>query len=382
MKKLVLSMMSGTSLDGIDILFGEIEGSQTSTKVNVLHTKTYAYDPKLMEKIKDAISQKKSTSKLICSLNIELAKAYSKCVFAFCKEFEIDMNQIDFLASHGQTIYHIPKDEEDFVQSSLQLGDGSVLANLIKIPVVSNFRTADIALGGHGAPLVPYANYVLFSDKNKSRILQNIGGIANLTYLRKGASLDDVIAFDNGPGNMMIDYAMQKLYQRDYDEDGKVAKQGYLIKAMFDEIIAHPYFHQKPPKTTGRETFGKEYCDQLLNKYKAFDNADIITTLTHISAYAIGKSYEWYCKDYQLNDEIILSGGGAYNQTLVDLIAFYSQRSNVYLLEDFGYSSNYYEALAFMVLANETLEGKPSNVPSATGASDYVILGQISPVRR
>ncbi|HKL47184.1 MAG TPA: anhydro-N-acetylmuramic acid kinase, partial [Candidatus Izemoplasmatales bacterium] len=164
MKRYGLSMMSGTSLDGIDILFGEIEGSYTKTKVNVIHTKTYAYDDKLMTKIKNAIRQKENTSKRLCSLNHELAVAYSECVFDFCKTYKIEMNQIDFIANHGQTIYHIPEDEDGYMKSSLQLGDGCVLANLTNIQVVSNFRTADIAQGGQGAPLVAYANFVLFKD--------------------------------------------------------------------------------------------------------------------------------------------------------------------------------------------------------------------------
>lgn len=382
MKKIALSMMSGTSLDGIDVLLGEIEGHGESTRLKVLHTKTYTYDDKLLVKIKEAIDLKTSTSKSLCSLNFELAQAYSQCVFAFCDEFNIDMKKIDFLASHGQTIYHITETDDDYLQSSLQLGDGSVLANLTGIPVVSNFRMADIARGGHGAPLVPYANYILFSSEKQNRILQNIGGIANLTYLKKGASLDDVIAFDNGPGNMMIDYAMQRLYQKDYDANGDVAKSANLIKAMFEDVINQPYFHQSPPKTTGRELFGKTYCDELLKRYASFDKADIICTLTHITAFSIADSYLKFCDGFDLNDPIIISGGGAHNNTLIELIAFYSGSTSVYCLEEFGYDSDYLETLAFMILGNETLLGNPSNVPSATGAADYVVLGQISPVRR
>ncbi len=382
MKKLAISMMSGTSLDGIDIIFGEVEGSKTSTKVKILHAKTYPYDKELLKKIEKAISLNHSTSKLLCSLNFELAEAYSKCVFTFCENFDIDLSLIDFIANHGQTIYHISENEDSYSMSSLQLGDGSVLANLTKTPVVSNFRVADIAQGGNGAPLVPYANYVLFRSKEKTRILQNIGGISNLTYLKKNCNLNDVIAFDNGPGNMMIDYAMQSLFNKRYDEDGSTAKSGFLINEMFDEIVKHPYFNKLPPKSTGRELFGKDYCDYLLKKYHDFDKEDIVCTLTHVTAYTIVKSYQMFLESYTPENEIIITGGGSKNQTLLDLIAYYSKSNNLYILEDYGYDSDYFEALAFMILANETLLGNTSNVPKATGANDHVILGQISSVRR
>jgi len=268
------------------------------------------------------------------------------------------------------------------MKSSLQLCDGCVLANLTNIQVVSNFRTADIAQGGQGAPLVAYANFVLFKDDHKNRMLQNIGGIANLTYIRQGSVLEDVIAFDNGPGNMMIDYAMQKLFNKPYDMNGDVAQSGYLIQALFDEIIQHPYFSKVPPKTTGREVFGQAYCDNLIEKYKQAKSADIICTLTHVTAYTIATSYAHFCENYQSTDEIILCGGGARNRTLVDLIRHYTQASSVKTIEAYGYDGDYYEALAFLILANETLQGQPSNIPSATGAKKQTILGQISPVRR
>ena len=382
MTKIALSMMSGTSLDGIDIICGVIQGNHTSTRVKILHAKTYAYQPKLMEKIKDAIRQKHSTSKHLCSLNFELAKAYSKCVFDFCRDYKIDMKTIDFIASHGQTIYHLPEAEDDFIASSLQLGDGSVLANLTNIPVVSNFRTADMAQGGQGAPLVPYANYVLFQSKDQDRILQNIGGIANATYLKKGGSLDQVLAFDNGPGNMMIDYAMMVLYGRSYDENGQIARSGKLINPMFHQVMRLPFFDKLPPKTTGRELFGQEFSQALLDTYQAHKAEDIICTLTHITAYAIVKSYQDFCPDFSDKTEIILSGGGAHNRMLVDLIKDYSQSKLVKTLDDYGYDVNYYEALAFLILGHESLSGNPSNVPSATGAKRQTILGQISPVIR
>ncbi len=376
MEKRAISMMSGTSLDGIDIIMGEISGTGLETIVKVLYSATYSYDESLKNKIEDAISLDKSTSKLLCSLNYELAVAYSKCVFEFCDQFAIELKDIDFIACHGQTIYHISEDQQSFIQSSLQLGDGSVLANLTNTTVISNFRAADIAVGGQGAPLVPYADYLLFRDQHKTRLLQNIGGISNVTCISKNADIKDVFAFDNGPGNMMIDYAMKVLYNSPFDKEGAIAATGMLIQSMYDEILQHNYFKKLPPKSTGRETFGIDYTSSLLKKYKGFAKEDIITTLTHITAFTIAESYRRFIS---INiDEIIISGGGANNRTLLNLIQEYVKDVPVVTLESHGYSSDYKEALAFMILANETIHHNPSNVMQATGATRPVILGQVS----
>lgn len=376
MIKRAIGLMSGTSLDGIDVVLAEIEGSQQSTQVKVLHTYTYEYENSLLNKIRKAIKDEYVTSKLLCSLNFEIAEAYSKCILSFCERYGIDIHSVDYIASHGQTIYHIAEDESDYQASSLQLGDGSVLANLTNIKVVSNFRTADMAYGGQGAPLVPYADYVLFNSKDKTRLLQNIGGIANVTILEKNKGLDDCIAFDNGPGNMMIDYAMQKLFNKKYDDSGMIASKGIVITELFEEVVSNKYFKKLPPKSTGRELFGNQYTDILLNKYASFDKEDIIATLTHITAYTIAKSYQDFCE--REIDEVIISGGGAHNKTLIELIKYYLSNDQVFVLEDFGYSSDYKEALAFIILGNETLQHNPSNVIKATGAKKYSILGQVS----
>ncbi|MBU1020193.1 MAG: anhydro-N-acetylmuramic acid kinase, partial [Firmicutes bacterium] len=202
MKKYAIGIMSGTSLDGIDVVLCEIEGSFRNTKITVINAKTYSYEPDLLERIKQCIHLEESNVALICSVNFEIAKAYSDCVFDLCADTKIEISDISFIASHGQTVFHVAEDSEEYVKSSLQIGDGSVLANLTNTTVVSNFRTADIAVGGCGAPLVPYADYILFQNSNKTRLLQNIGGISNVTVVPKQGNLQDVFAFDNGPGNM------------------------------------------------------------------------------------------------------------------------------------------------------------------------------------
>lgn len=378
MKKIGIGIMSGTSLDGIDVVISSIEGTHENIQLQIIKANTYSYDSEILIKIKQVLNDETSSSRLLCSLNVELAEEYSKCVFAICKEAKVDIGNVDFIASHGQTVYHITEDTDKEVRSSLQLGDGSVLANLTNTTVISNFRLADIAQGGQGAPLVPYADYVLFQHKDKTRLMQNIGGISNVTCLPKGGTKDDVFAFDNGPGNMMIDYAAHILFAQKYDTDGEIAKQGDLIQPMFDEIMALNYFKQIPPKSTGRELFGNHYTATILEKYKSENKNDVIATLSHITAFSIVDSYRKFITSKFPIDEVIISGGGAYNTHLIELIKFYLNSENVFVLEEYGYSSEYKEALAFLILGSETLNFVPSSMKSATGAKKNTILGQIS----
>ena len=380
MKKKAIGLMSGTSLDGIDVLIADINHAGLKTSVDMVHANTYAYHEPLLRKIKQAISQETSTSKLICSLNHELAEAYAECVFAVCREAGVDLNDIAFIASHGQTIYHIAEKGKGCVPSSLQLGDGSVLANLTKTTVVSNFRTADIAAGGSGAPLVSFADYLLFRDKKKGRLLQNIGGISNVTCVPKNAAIDDVFAFDNGPGNMMINRAMERLFQKPYDQDGLTAKKGKIVGPLLDTVFSNPYFHEKPPKSTGREIFGISYTDALLKTYDKERPEDIIATLTEVTAKAIMASYKEFIFPHHRIDEVIVSGGGAHNKALIKRLKSYAEMPKFRDSDDDGIPVDYKEALAFIILANETLHHRPSNVPGATGAATRVVLGQISPV--
>ncbi|MDD3129230.1 MAG: anhydro-N-acetylmuramic acid kinase AnmK [Candidatus Izemoplasmatales bacterium] len=376
MKKKAIGLMSGTSLDGIDIVFTEISGSGFDTQTKVLASNTYSYDEKLLKKLNMAMDINKSSVKLITSLNFEVAFAYYQAITKFCEDYAINLSEIDFIASHGQTIYHIDKNSFDVTASTLQIGDGSVLANLTNCTVVSAFRAADIAAGGKGAPLVPYFDYLMCSSKEKSRVLLNIGGISNITFLKQDSDINSIIAFDTGPGNMMIDEAVKRLYDKSYDESGIIAGRGKVIISMFEEIINHDYFKRYPPKTTGREDFGVDYTRYLLKKYKTNKSEDIVATLTNVTAYTISQAL----KDFIHEDihEIYVSGGGSHNQTLIKLIKEYSKCCHVDTIDSLGISSDYKEALAFVVLANETLNHMPGNVPSATGAKRRVILGQVS----
>ncbi|MBU1142870.1 MAG: anhydro-N-acetylmuramic acid kinase [Firmicutes bacterium] len=378
MKKLAIGMMSGTSLDGIDILIAEIEGTYTQTKVNQLAYQTYPFEPSLLEKIRKGFSIKTSSSELLCSLNFELGEAFASAAKRLCEETNIQMDDISFIASHGQTIFHIGSPYDGLVSSSLQLGEGAVIASRCKTTVVSNFRAADIAVGGQGAPLVPYADFILFQSETHSRAIHNIGGIANMSILSKGCLADDVFAFDSGPGNMMIDYAMKKLFDKPYDEFGDTARKGKLIKAFMEELMSHPYLKQIPPKSTGRETFGDQFTEILISKYMNYPKEDIIHTLTMFTAYTIVDSYKRFILPKVKIDEIIFCGGGSYNKYLLESIQKELHPIEIKVLEDLGMNSNSKEALAFLILGNETLHMNPSNLKQATGAKQNVILGQVN----
>jgi anhydro-N-acetylmuramic acid kinase len=378
MKKLAIGMMSGTSLDGIDVLISEIEGTFTQTKVNLIAYKTYPFEASLLQKIRKSFSIKESNSELLCSLNFELGEAFASAANQLCAEENIQMDDVSFIASHGQTIFHIGKPNERQVKSSLQLGEGAVIASRCKTTVISNFRAADIAAGGQGAPLVPYADFILFRSDEVSRAIHNIGGIANMTVLPKGCQTDDVFAFDSGPGNMMIDYAMQKLFDKPYDHNGETAKKGKVIQEFLDELMTNPYLLELPPKSTGRETFGDQLTESMISKYRKHSKEDIIYTLTQFTAQTIIDSYKNFILPKVSIDEIIFCGGGSYNKYLLELIQKELTSINIKVLEDLGMNSSSKEALAFIILGNETMHMNPSNIKNATGAKENVILGQIN----
>ncbi len=378
MMKIAVGIMSGTSMDGIDVVITEIEGTNLKTKLNVLAYDTIDYNEKLLLRIKKGFSISESNSELLCSLNFELGYAYADAVKQVCIKNKILLEDIDFIASHGQTIYHIGKDDSSNILSSLQLGEGAVIANLCNTTVVSNFRTADIAVGGQGAPLVPYADYVLFKDDKVNRVMNNIGGISNVTVLPKNGSINDVIAFDTGPGNMMIDYACKKMLNLNYDDLGNISRTGKLIPEMLQELLTHRFFKLIPPKSTGREDFGDAYTLSMIEKYNNKDFKDILCTLTHFTADSIANAYKKYIIPKFAVDEIVVSGGGVYNIFLMELLQVNLPDIKIRKLEDLGYNSSIKEALAFVILGNETLNMNYSNVSSATGAKKSVILGQVN----
>ena len=375
---LAVGLMSGTSLDGVDVVLCNIVGKDEDTQVKQLNFKTYEIPEYLRDKIRKCCSRELVPVELICSLNFELGQLFAETVKKLCEESSVNLEDIAFIASHGQTIFHIPKAFSDYVPSTLQIGEAAIIANECKTTVISNFRVMDMAVGGEGAPLVPYSEYLLYADKNQAVALQNIGGIGNVTFLPKKGDFTKVIAFDTGPGNMMIDAAVQKLYGKKFDKNGEYASKGKLIPQLAEELKKHPYFALDIPKTTGREMFGEHYTYALLDNYKDYNKDDIIFTLTWFTAYSIAYHYKKYFIHHHNLDKCIIAGGGAYNDCLINLIKRELPEIEILIQEELGYSSEAKEAIAFVILGNQTYHMRPSNVPSATGARKSVILGQIT----
>ena len=375
---LAVGLMSGTSLDGVDVVLCDITGKDEDTQIKQLNFKTYEIPEYLRDKIRKCCSRELVPVELICSLNFELGQLFAESVKKLCEESSVNLDDLAFIASHGQTIFHIPKAFSDYIPSTLQIGEAAIIANECRTTVISNFRVMDMAVGGEGAPLVPYSEYLLYADENQAVALQNIGGIGNVTFLPKKGDFTKVIAFDTGPGNMMIDAAVQKLYGEKFDKNGEYACKGKLIPLLAEELKNHPYFALDIPKTTGRELFGEHYTYALLEKYQDYNKNDIIFTLTWFTAYSIAYHYKkYFIHQYNLN-KCIIAGGGAYNKCLINLIKKELPEIKILIQEDLGYSSEAKEAIAFVILGNQTYHMRPSNVPSATGARKSVILGQVT----
>ena len=368
-----IGLMSGTSLDGCDAALVDIQNEQ----FKLLKFVTLPYDQSFKAKIMKNLSNDTARLAEICSLNFELGDKFVQAIDLLLEGTDLVYDDIAFVASHGQTIWHNPKASEELVPSTLQIGEPSLITYHTNITTVFNFRTMDMAAGGEGAPLVPMSEFMLFKSNVESIILQNIGGIANLTYLPKQATIDDVLAFDCGPGNVMIDYFMNKYFHKPYDDGGKTALTGMIIKPVYDDLIKDSFFNKKPPKSTGRELYNATFMENLVKKYNfdQFDKEDIITTVSEVTVYGITHNIALYTPNF---DRVVVSGGGSHNNYLLKRMQDILNKP-VLTQEDLGFSSDAKEAVAFAVLGYLTLNNQPGNVVSATGAKQPVILGNIAP---
>lgn len=376
-KNIYIGLMSGTSADGIDAAAVEIEGGYEHPRVRLAAYESFSYPAEVREQIFALFNPENATSDVLSRMNFLLGKLYGEAANRLIDMHGIDRGRIAAIGSHGQTVYHEPDGD---VPNTLQIGEGSVIARLTGLTCVSDFRTADIAAGGNGAPLVPFTEYALFAHKEKSVILQNIGGIANSTVLFAGCRAEEVFAFDNGPGNMIIDGLMDHFFGKDMDSGGAVAATGKVCHALLDSLMEEPYYKKAPPKTTGRELFGKAYLKGILDKAEGLCPEDVIATVTALTARVIGESYRDFVLPRGKVDELIVGGGGSYNPTLMGFLKKYMSAYGVevYTQEDKGQSSDAKEAVAFALLAYYTMAGLPSNLPTATGAKYPAVLGKIS----
>lgn len=381
-KKYVVGIMSGTSLDGVDVALVEIEGNSIFTKINLIGFLEYPFPIGLKDKLLKNSIKESSNVEDLSQLNFLIPNIYFKTIQSLCNNINFPISKIDLIGTHGQTIQHLPQKQNYFgykISSTLQIGDPAVLAKLSGIVTIGDFRTGDMALGGEGAPLIPYFDFILFHSKQKNRALLNIGGISNFTILNKEKGLKDVLAFDVGPGNMLIDTVTKKFFNKEFDKDGEIAKSGKLNTKLFEALKLNDNFiERKPPKSTGREYYGENFLSILFNEFEDVKSEDWLHTITKFTSYGIYRNYQKFIEEETKIDELIISGGGAKNKFLYECLNNdFDKNIEIKIIDDLGISSDAKEAVCFAVLANETISGNPTNIPRTTGASRPTILGKI-----
>lgn len=381
----MIGLMSGTSADGIDAVVTRIAGRGRTLRAQLIAHIHLAFSPGLRQRVLHACLH--GTVQEVCQLNFLLGEHFARAARAVMRKARLKPSQITAIGSHGQTIHHLPGAK---TPSTLQIGEPCVIAERTGITTVADFRVRDMAAGGQGAPLVPYADWVLFTHDTCPRIIQNLGGIGNLTFLQPRATLAEVIAFDTGPGNMVIDGVTTTLSRgrQACDQNGRRAASGRTSTKLLAECMNHPYLRRIPPKTTGREEFGESFLKWFMHRARRLNlsDDDAVATATEFTAASIVDAYRRHVfpglKASALKKlEVILGGGGVRNPTLVRMLRERLGVCAVRSHEDFGIPNPAKEALAFAILAHETLLGQPSNVPSVTGAQRPVVLGKIIPGR-
>ncbi len=383
MKRLVIGLMSGTSMDGIDAAIGEVSDSGERCRFRPLGFVSTPYPKRIRDELLDMGHGKNHSSDVsrIASLNFRLGELFAQAAARAVQKMGRSLRSVDLIGSHGQTVYHRPKGSG---KSTLQLGEPAIIAERTGVTTVADFRPADVASGGEGAPLTPYVHYLLFRNSRKSLAIHNLGGISNLTYLPAGGRLKDVVAFDTGPGNMIIDGLARWITggKMGSDRGGALARKGQVHASFLRELMRHPFFSASPPKSAGREEFGGKYVTALRQKakMKGIRSLDLMATATALTAASIGKAYvESIRRRYGKVEEIYFTGGGRKNRTLMEMLQRELPFAKVSVLEELGFDGDALEAQAFAVLANEAVEGNAGNLPRVTGAGHGVILGKIIP---
>jgi anhydro-N-acetylmuramic acid kinase len=375
--------MSGTSLDGVDAVLARLDGSGTALTIEDTAFAHIPYPSVLQDLIRKNTTAASSSVQDLTRLDARLAETYAEAVDQVLKAGATARDALDLVGSHGQTVCHLPAPADcagQTVRATLQLGNPSTLATRLGVPVVGNFRAADLALGGQGAPLVPYFDYVTFTDADEHRVLLNLGGIANLTVLPAGGNPESVQAFDTGPANMVIDALAHRLFDAPFDRNGRHADAGTPDHDLLADLLEGPYFRQDPPKSTGRSDFGPDYVDRLIGaaQSRGLTADDTIATATLLTAASVYQAYAQHVRTDQPIDRVIASGGGVHNDALMRMLRDAFAPIPVRTTSDYGVDADAKEALCFAVLAHETVNGVPANLPSATGASNRTLLGSIS----
>jgi anhydro-N-acetylmuramic acid kinase len=377
----VVGLMSGTSADGVDAALVRISGSGEAVTVKPLAFSSLPYPRGLQQRIVTAAMD--GTVSDICHLNAVLGEWFSRAALRVIAQSGLPPSQVHLIGSHGQTIHHLPTPVREYgigrLRSTLQIAEPSIIAERTGITTVSNFRPRDMAVGGEGAPLAPYAHYMLLRDPHRARLIVNLGGIGNATYLPAGTALTAVRAFDTGPGNMVLDALMHHLSdgRLSIDRNGRLASKGTVDLALLNTMLAHPFLKKRPPKSTGREEFGGAFIARILKSTRRSTRPeDLLATASLFTAVSVGLARRWLPGTVE---EVIVAGGGAHNRSVIaDLTAVFDPIP-VKRLDDLGWDSRAFEAIAFALFAYQTMNGVCTNVPSVTGASHPVVLGHITP---
>lgn len=381
----IIGLMSGTSLDAIDVAMVRIEKHGLTAKVKLEHFREFPYPPKIRSVVRELFDPKRARIDDICRYDFILGEVFAAAVLRMLKETRIKAESVDLIASAGQTIWHDPElsviqPDVDWIEGPLEtrstfaIGQSAVIAERTGIITVGDLRVRDVAAGGQGAPLVPYFDWVLLRHKSRGRCIQNIGGIGNVTYIPPRANWEDVIAFDTGPGNMIIDELawVATNGRQTYDVDGALGEVGQVRHDLLERWMADPYFAKLPPKTTGRELFGAQFANRIIEESPDIDLHDLITTATALTAESIARAYRDFVHPLGPVHEVLLAGGGAKNPTLVRMLAERMPKLKLKIYK----ASEAKEAMAMAMIANDSVVGLVTNVAGATGGRPTV-LGKI-----
>ena len=386
-RRYAVGLMSGTSADGIDAAVIEISGEPGARpKVRLLAFDNTPYPPRVREEIFALFDPKQASADRLGYMNVWLGERFAEAALSVIAKADLEPKDIFVVGSHGQTIFHAPDAvhrDGYALRFSLQIGEGAVIAARTGIPCVSDFRMADMAAGGQGAPLVPFTEYLLYREEHRTILLQNIGGMGNITVLPAGCAPEEVIAFDTGPGNVLIDGLVSRLYPGlTMDKGGVIARRGRVDVRLLEQLKQEPYYRLPPPKSTGRERFGAACIDRLLQYQQdhGVSNEDLIATVTMLTAWSIGDAYRRFIHGTHPADRMIVGGGGSYNPVLLGFLKQEMEPCGVEVVtqEDLGMNSDAKEAVAFALLADCALAGIPNHLPRVTGAREARVLGKIS----
>ena len=385
-RRCVVGVMSGTSLDGIDVAIAKLEGHGRNLQITHCYGTTYSFSEELQHSLRQSAGQESFSVGELSQLHVRLAHEYADAVIFTLEEGGGSITDIDLIGCHGQTIRHLPNPTRFAgrkISSTLQIGDSATLAQLLGVPVIGDFRLADMACGGQGAPLVPYFDYVVFTHDKEARGCLNLGGVANLTILPPNAQADQVTGFDTGPGNIIIDALCRHCLGVPYDEGGHVAISGTVDETFLAELLQSPYLSENPPKSTGRDYLHHTFLQQFLDYSDWMSSEDMIATATAFTAASIWQAYARFVEPNCPLDCLIVSGGGVHNRAVMDFLKDYFAQSKTGTVRiepsgAYGVDADSKEALCFAVLAHETANGIPTSLPSVTGAERPAVLGKLS----